>query len=113
MRRSATCHARVATTVLLAAACGPSPRAATPPPAPAPLTLAWTAGPTLPRGRDHHATWIASTDNGGAHLYVAGGTDYRGVFDDVWRLPLSASGEPAGEWTAAGTLPARRAGNVN
>lgn len=90
-------------------ACAPSPRAAAPPPA-APQALAWAAGPVLPVGRDHHATWIAPAADGTAQLYVAGGTDYRGVFGDVWRLPLSARGEPAGEWTAAGTLPDRRAG---
>lgn len=76
----------------------------------APPALAWTAGPVLPRGRDHHATWIARAADGTASLYVAGGTDYRGVFDDVWRLGLSVRGEPTGEWAESGALPARRAG---
>lgn len=96
--------------LLLLVGCAPSPRAEPPTPATAPLTLAWTPGPVLPAARDHHATWIVPAANGTAQLYVAGGTDYRGVFDDVWRLPLSTSGEPTGAWTRAGTLPAPRAG---
>jgi len=93
----------------LLASCTSTPGAAEAP-APAPMTLAWTPGPVLPAGRDHHATWIVPAANGTAQLYVAGGTDYHGMFADVWRLPLSARGEPTGEWTSAGTIPARRAG---
>ena len=96
--------------VLTLAACGGTPVVDTPAPDPAPRTLAWSEGPVLPRGRDHHATWLVPASGGAAQLYVAGGTDYRGVFNDVWRLALDARGNPVGEWTEAGTLPSRRAG---
>ena len=110
MRRAATVRHCIPVTILALAACAGSPNAATPSPAGAPRALAWTQGPVLPKGRDHHATWIVPTSSGGAQLYVAGGTDYRGMFGDVWRLALSPRGEPVGEWTEAGALPARRAG---
>jgi hypothetical protein len=102
---------------LALAACSPGGGSGAEAPAPALASapraarvLAWTPGPVLPRGRDHHVTFIVPARDGSAQLHVAGGTDYRGVFNDVWRLPLARTGEPAGAWTEAGTLPARRAG---
>lgn len=107
MHRPAVVALPVAALVL--AACASQPAGDTPSPETAPRTLAWTQGPVLPKGRDHHVTWIVPA-SGGARLYVAGGTDYRGMFNDVWRLALDAQGQPTGEWVEAGTLPSRRAG---
>jgi hypothetical protein len=100
----------VRSAALIVAACATTPAADTPAPESVPRTLAWVEGPVLPKPRDHHVTWIVPVTGGGAMLYVAGGTDYRGVHNDVWRLALDARGEPVGVWTEAGTLPGRRAG---
>lgn len=70
--------------------------------------LSWTEGPPLARGRDHHAVWAAPA---GDRLYVAGGTDYRGVFDDVWSARVRPDGTVEA-WTAEPALPAPRAGGA-
>jgi hypothetical protein len=74
-----------------------------------PRAIVWHPGPSLPQGRDHHAVFSAVT-GGGEFLYVAAGTDYQGLFSDVWRLRISAQG-PVGEWEEAGSLPAGVAGH--
>jgi N-acetylneuraminic acid mutarotase len=80
--------------------------------APAPPSasaLSWQTGPVLGRGRDHHTTVLV--ENGaGASLFVAGGTDYAEVFQDVWRLRLRRDGT-ADRWEQQrAALPAPRAG---
>lgn len=95
---------------ILAACRGtPSPEPSTA--AAAPRSLAWSAGPVLPKGRDHHVTFIVPARGGGAVLHVAGGTDYKGVLKDSWRLALAADGTPSGAWVESAELPARRAGS--
>jgi N-acetylneuraminic acid mutarotase len=78
------------------------------PPPPIAPTLAWQEGTAIPVGRDHHATFLVRS-RGGDYLYVAGGTDYKNVFDDVWRAKIGANGT-LGTWESAGTLPTPRAG---
>ncbi len=98
------CVAGVAAHAQEAHSHGPAPAAARGPGG----TLAWQAGPALARGRDHHSTALA--ENGeGASLFVAGGTDYAEVFQDVWRLRLRRDGT-AGSWEQATALPGPRAG---
>lgn len=71
--------------------------------------LRWAEGPELAQGRDHHGVFAVPGD-GATWLYVSGGTDYRQMFADVWRLRIGADGA-LGTWEPAGELPAARAGH--
>jgi hypothetical protein len=85
------------TSPALAIAQAPAPAA---PPAP----IAWSQGPALEQGRDHHA--VFATDD---RVFVAGGTDYRTVFADVWSARVRVDGGLEG-WTRGPDLPGPRAG---
>ena len=68
----------------------------------------WSAGPALAIPRDHHA--VFTVDRGEQRwLYVAGGTNYRDMFDDVSRAEIRADGS-LGEWQLTTALPTPRAG---
>lgn len=70
--------------------------------------LEWAEAPALPLPRDHHGIFAVQSASG-PYLYVAGGTDYRGMFDDVSRAGIRADGSLAA-WERAGSLPSPRAG---
>lgn len=72
---------------------------------PAPPSLEWRAGPTLPAPRDHHVTFIA-----GDFLYVAGGNTYANLLSDVWRARLLDDGG-LGDWEPVAPLPVPRGGH--
>jgi hypothetical protein len=91
--------AAVLTALLPLASAHPQPAAA----------AAWADGPALAQGRDHHGVFAVHAA-GGTWLYVSGGTDYRQMFADVWRLRLGADG-PVADWEPAGALPSARAGH--
>ncbi len=74
-----------------------------------PAVLAWTAGPKLEQGRDHHVTFVTEA-RGGRWLHVNGGNTYRGVLQDGWRAPIARDGS-VGAWVAEDSLPAPRAGH--
>ena len=118
---------RIATvlSVVLVLACGsrndnptpiPAPGAGSAPPPELPPDpgrvdrIAWRAGPPLPAPRDHHVTFVTSSAGGGGWVWVAGGTDYRIVFRDIWRMRLTPEGQPSAPWERAGELPEPRAG---
>ena len=65
--------------------------------------LSWSEGRPLPRGVDHHATFIMS---GGwsAQLHVLGGNDYREQFATHWVADINRDGS-LGEWREAEPLP--------
>src|SRR4051794_17451824 len=71
--------------------------------------LSFTSGPDLPTAMDHHATVIATTEQG-AFLYVLGGNDYSRQFRTVWVAMLSKDGS-VGSWVATRPLPEARAGH--
>lgn len=71
--------------------------------------LAWEAGPALARGRDHHAVTAAPLTAGTHALFVAGGTDYRTVFADVWSARVRADGTTEA-WRVQPDLPRGLAG---
>jgi N-acetylneuraminic acid mutarotase len=73
-------------------------------------TIRWAAGAPLPSARDHHAVAIAGMESG-VQLLVAGGTDYRSYFADVWSAPIDATGSVT-QWRHAGTLPYPLAGTA-
>ena len=73
---------------------------------PAAPGIAWSQGPALPQGRDHHAVFATES---GDRLFVAGGTDYRATFADVWTARVGADGRVEA-WTPAPALPGPRAG---
>ena len=118
---------RIATVlaVVLVLACGsrndnptpiPAPGASSVPPPELPPDpgrverIAWRAGPPFPAPRDHHVTFVTSSAGGGGWVWVAGGTDYKTVFRDVWRMRLTPEGLPSAPWERAGELPEPRAG---
>jgi hypothetical protein len=70
--------------------------------------LEWSAGPALTQGRDHHATFMVNAA-GRDFLYVAGGTNYKELFDDVVRARINADGTLAA-WEAAGAYPQKLGG---
>jgi hypothetical protein len=71
--------------------------------------LGFESGPLLPQPRDHHGTAIAETARG-AFLYVTGGTNYTGIFDDVAVASIAADGS-LGPFVATTPMPSRRAGH--
>lgn len=98
LRAAAVFGAVLASSPLLAQAAQQAP-APTPP-------IAWSAGPALEQGRDHHAVFA-----GGNRLYVAGGTNYRDFYADVWSAPVRPDGS-VGAWERMPDLPAVRAGSA-
>ena len=86
-----------------------SAHAQTPTPAPAPaVTIEWETAPSLKLPRDHHSTFIVQRPNAN-FLYVAGGTNYRDLYDSVERARINADGSVA-PWEEAGKLPTPRGG---
>lgn len=73
---------------------------------PAAPGIAWSAGPALPQGRDHHVVFATER---GDRLFVAGGTDYRATFADVWTARVGADGRVEA-WTRGPDLTGLRAG---
>ena len=56
--------------------------------------ISWTEGPALQTDRDHHAVFHVRTGTSD-YLCVAGGTDYKHMFADVWRARLYTDGRIA------------------
>jgi len=98
MRGAALLCAALAPSAMLAQAAQQAP-APTPP-------IAWSEGPALAAGRDHHAVFA-----GGNRLYVAGGTNYTDVYADVWSAPVRPDGG-VGAWERMPDLPDVRAGSA-
>ena len=71
-------------------------------------TIEWAEGPALQIPRDHHATFLVRSA-GGDFLYVAGGTNYKELYDDVVRARINSDGTLAA-WEAAGTYPRKLGG---
>jgi hypothetical protein len=71
-------------------------------------TIAWQNGPVLQLPRDHHATFVVRAA-GGDFLYIAGGTNYKDMYDDIVRARIGATGG-LGAFESAGTYPAKLAG---
>ena len=70
--------------------------------------IAWSDTTALGSPRDHHVTFIHES-GAGPYLYVAGGNNYMGVFDDVFRAPIASDGN-VGAWEGQTRLPYRRSG---
>src|SRR5262245_26077688 len=68
----------------------------------APPALSWTTGTPLPRGVDHHATFVTQ-GSAGAILHVLGGNDYQQQFGNHWYAPIRADGS-VGEWREAASF---------
>ena len=100
-------HVRVAAAILLTACAGSSSPATTATLARAD-SISWKSTTALPTGRDHHGTFITSRGNS-AYLWVVGGNDYKKTMADVWRAPISSTGE-VGAWSEGNRLPGPRAG---
>src|SRR5262245_29638587 len=66
--------------------------------------IAWRDGPALQLPLDHHATFLVQS-SGGNFLYVAGGTNYKELYDNIVRARIDADGS-LGAWEAAGAYPA-------
>jgi hypothetical protein len=71
-------------------------------------TIDWTAAPPLQLPRDHHATFLVQS-SAGDFLYVAGGTNYRQIYDNIVRARINADGQ-LGNWEEAGKYPLALAG---
>ncbi len=72
-------------------------------------TLTWAKGDPFPSARDHHATFLDSTDKG-TFVYVAGGNDYTSVFKDVWAASVEGDGTTL-SWKTTTAFPSGRAGH--
>lgn len=68
----------------------------------------WTPAPLLLKGRDHHATFVATT-KAGSFLYVAGGTTGSSLLNGLEQAAIAQDGS-LGDFAAAGTLPRQVAG---
>ena len=70
--------------------------------------LSWSEGRPLPRGVDHHGTFVTS---GGwsASLHVIGGNDYQQQFATHWVADIASDGS-LGAWHEGTALPAPTAG---
>jgi len=78
------------------------------PPAGCEGALSWAVGTELPSPRDHHGTFVLESATG-AHLYVAGGNNYKKQFADVWRAPIGQDGS-VGSWVEDTAMPSPRSG---
>lgn len=74
--------------------------------------IGWSAGPSLPVARDHHATVLVE-EQGQAWLMVFGGARDSAVevLDDIVAAPILEDGG-VGPWQVAGQLPTPSAGHV-
>mgnify|MGYP000297792594 CR=1 FL=1 len=71
-------------------------------------SIRWQDAPALGQPRDHHAVFeVRAGDR--TWIHVAGGTDYRGMFDDVSRAAVADDGS-LGPWESVRPLPTPRAG---
>ena len=83
--------------------------AQTPAPAPAPaVTIEWQTAPSLKLPRDHHSTFLIQRP-GADFLYIAGGTNYKDLYDSVERARINADGSVSA-WEEVGKLPSPRGG---
>ena len=100
-------HSRVLAAILLTACAGSSGPSTTSTLARAD-SISWKSTTSLPSGRDHHGTFITSRGSN-AYLWVVGGNDYKKTMSDVWRAPISPTGD-VGMWSEGNRLPGPRAG---
>jgi hypothetical protein len=71
----------------------------------------WSDGPPLLERRDHHATFVATSD-AAAFLYVLGGVqDMNTLLSSVELAPIAADGS-LGAWASGTALPAQMAGHA-
>jgi len=69
-----------------------------------PVTLTWTTSSSpLPRGVDHHATFVTAGDSG-TILHVLGGNNYQEQFATHWSAPIQSDGS-VGAWRDEAAFP--------